>query len=135
MAFFDWQDDYSVNVVEIDEQHKKLVGMLNDLFTALKAGDGREALEKILNGLVEYTVTHFATEERLMKKAGYPGYLEHKEKHEKMAAKVLDFVQKYQTNEMKSPIEISNFLKDWLKKHIMNTDKAYGPYLNGYGIQ
>jgi hemerythrin len=109
--------------------------MLNALYTALKAGEGREALGKILNGLVEYTSTHFATEEQLMKDAGYPGYLEHKDKHEKMAAKVLDYMQKYQANEIKSLIEISNFLKDWLKKHIMNTDKAYSPFLNEKGIR
>lgn len=135
MAFFEWQDSFSVNVAELDEQHKKLVEMLNDLYTALKAGEGREALGKILSGMVDYTGSHFATEERLMKNTGYPGYLEHKEKHEKMATMVLGYVKKFQANEMSSPIEISNFLKDWLKKHIMNTDKAYGPHLNEKGIR
>jgi hemerythrin len=135
MAFFEWKADYSVKVAAIDAQHKKLVGMLNDLYTALKAGEGREALEKILADLVDYTKTHFAAEERLMQANGYPGYLEHKDKHEKMAAKVLDYIKKYHANEINSPIEISNFLKDWLKKHIMSTDKAYGPFLNEKGIR
>ncbi len=135
MAFFDWKAEYSLELSEIDGQHKKLVEMLNELYVALKAGEGREALGGILAGLVNYTKTHFATEERLMKSYGYPGYLEHKEKHEKMAAKVLGYVQKFEANEIKSPIEISNFLKDWLKKHILSTDKAYSPFLKEKGVR
>ena len=135
MAFFDWEEAFSVGIREIDQQHRKLVDMLNDLYEALKKGEGRETLGKVLSDLVSYTKTHFATEERLMKLHGYPDFPTHKEKHEKITEMVLQYVEKYQSGEMKSPIEIGNFLKDWLKKHILQTDMAYSPFLIGKGAQ
>jgi len=135
MAFFDWKEEYSVHIREVDKQHQKLVTLLNGLYDALKKGEGLEALGGILSELVSYTKTHFATEERLMKTHGYPGYLSHKEKHQKMTEKVLEYARKFESGEIRSPIEISNFLKEWLKKHIMDTDIGYSAFLNGRGVQ
>lgn len=134
MAFFDWKEEYSVNIREIDIQHQKLVAMLNGLYESLKKGEGLEALGATLSELVSYTKTHFATEERLMKTHAYPGYLSHKDKHEKMTNRVIEYAKKYEAGEIRSPIEISNFLKDWLKKHIMQTDMDYSAFLNGKGV-
>lgn len=78
MAFFNWDDLGSVNIERIDNQHKKLVSYLNELFEAMRAGKGNEVLEKILNALLSYTNTHFASEEKLTQTHGYPGYLFHK---------------------------------------------------------
>ena len=134
MAFFDWKEEYNVNIREIDNQHQKLVSMLNGLYESLKKGEGLEALGTTLSELASYTKTHFATEERLMKRHGYPEYLSHKDKHERMTNKVIEYLQKYEAGEIRSPIEISNFLKDWLKKHIMQTDMGYSAFLNGKGV-
>jgi hemerythrin len=50
-----------------------------------------------------------------------------------MTQHVYSLVEKFEAGEITSPIQISNFLKDWLSKHILQTDKAYGPYLTGKG--
>lgn len=135
MAFFDWKDDYSVGITKIDEQHKKLVGFLNELYDAMKAGKGKDTLDKVLVGLVEYTKTHFATEESLMRLHKYPDYDAHKEKHDKLTAYVLDLKTKFDAGQISNPIQITNFLKDWLGKHILGTDKMYGPFFNGKGVR
>jgi len=137
MAFFEWNDQYSVGVANVDEQHKKLVGYLNDLFEALNVGKGKEILDSILDNMVEYTQYHFATEEKLMKLHGYPGYDDHKKKHDKLAEHVLDLKSQYAAGNIVkvSPIQIGIFLKDWLSKHIMGTDKLFGPFLNSKGVQ
>ncbi len=134
MAFFDWKEEYSVGIQEIDRQHKQLVSLLNKLFEAMKTGEGRNALSGILKDLVAYAGTHFAAEEKLMQANGYPDYPAHKEKHEKMGQRVQAYVEKFNAGELNTPIEISNFLKDWLAKHILQTDKAYGPFLNSKGV-
>jgi len=131
---FAWKRQYSVNIREIDNQHKKLVALLNDLYEAIEGGGGRESLGRILSELVTYAKSHFATEERLMKNYGYPGYLAHKEKHEKMTAKVHEYRRKFDAGEIQTPIEISNFLKDWLGKHILGTDMEYSAFLNDKGV-
>ena len=135
MAFFDWKDDYSVGIAKIDDQHKKLVGFLNELYDAMKAGKGKDALDTVLVGLVEYTKTHFATEESMMKLHKYPDYEVHKEKHDKLTAYVIDLKKKFDAGQISNPIQITNFLKDWLGKHILGTDKMYGPFLNGKGVR
>jgi hemerythrin len=134
MAFFDWKEEYSVGIKKIDEQHKKLVTHLNDLFEAMKAGKGKEALNSVLNGLLQYTKDHFTTEESLMKLYEFPEYAAHKQKHDKMAEHVVSLKQKVDSGEISQPIQITNFLKEWLGKHIMSTDKLYGPYLNQKGV-
>lgn len=135
MAFFEWKDDYSVGISKIDDQHKALVGYLNELYESMKAGKGKDALDAVLGKLVEYTKTHFATEESLMKLYRFPDYDEHKQKHEKMTGRVLELKQQFDSGQISNPIQITNFLKDWLSKHIMGTDKAYGPFLNSKGVR
>lgn len=135
MAFFEWKEDYSVGIKKIDEQHKKLVTYLNDLYEAMKSGKGKEALDGILNGLVHYTKDHFTTEESLMKLYDYPEYEAHKQKHDKMAEHVVKLKHKVDSGEISSPRQIADFLKEWLAKHILSTDQQYGPYLNQKGIR
>jgi hemerythrin len=135
MAFFVWKEDYSVGIKKIDEQHKKLVTHLNDLYEAMKVGKGKVALDGVLNGLVQYTKDHFATEESLMKLYDYPEYEDHKQKHDKMAEHVVKLKQKVDSGEISNPLQITDFLKEWLGKHILSTDKRYGPYLNQKGVR
>ena len=65
MATITWSDNLSVNIKEIDTEHKKLINMINELHSAMGSGKGREAMERSLPGLVDYTKTHFAYEEKL----------------------------------------------------------------------
>jgi len=134
MAFFEWSDEFSVNIKEIDEEHKQLVKMLNDLYEAMKAGQGSEMVGRILTGMAEYAKTHFATEERYMKRYAYPGYAAHKAEHDEFAAKAADLLERYAQNSKVLSIETGSFLKNWLRDHITGTDKLYGPYLNEKGV-
>jgi hemerythrin len=124
----------SVNVRELDAQHQKLVGLVRTLHEAMRNKQGKEALKKIFSGLVAYTATHFATEERLMQQAGYPELEEHRRIHEKMTAKVLALQQEFQQGKVGLTLEVMKFLENWVEKHILGTDKKYGPHLNQQGI-
>jgi hemerythrin len=135
MAYFEWKEEYGVGIQKLDAQHRTLVAYLNDLYAAMSEGKGKETLDKVLDGLVQYTKNHFISEESLMKLYNYPGYPDHKEKHEKMSGHVLALKQKFERGEISNPIQITNFLKDWLAKHIVGTDKQYGPYLNEKGVK
>jgi hemerythrin len=135
MAFFTWTEEMSVGIARIDEQHRKLVGFLNELYAAMNAGKGRETLGEVLSQLLLYTKTHFAAEEAAMGAHGFPGAAAHKEKHVKMAEKVKGLCEQYRQGTLASPIQIANFLKEWLTRHIMETDKQYGPYLKSRGVK
>lgn len=134
MAFISWSENYSVLVKEMDDQHKKLVVIINDLNDAMKEGKSKEVMEKILKGLVDYTVFHFASEEKLMQSNAYPGYLQQKSQHEELTKKVMDFQKNLHSGKMVMGVEVMNFLKDWLMNHIKGMDSKYGPFLNNKGI-
>jgi hemerythrin len=135
MALFEWKNDYSVGIAKIDEQHMEIVVFLNELYDSMKAGKGKDTLNAVLKSLMEYTRTHFTTEESLMKLYAYPDYEAHKQKHEKMTQHVLELKKQYDFGQISSPIQIANFLKDWLTKHIQGTDKSYGPFFNAKGVR
>ena len=134
MALIEWNDNLSVNVKEIDSEHKKLIAMINELHSAMGSGKGKDAMGRILGGLAEYTKTHFSYEENLMQKHNYPGYLGHKGQHDALTKQVLDLQGKFQEGKALVTVEVMNFLKDWLQNHIQNTDKKYSPFFNGKGV-
>lgn len=134
MAFFVWDNKYSVGVREIDNQHKILVDMLNELYEAMQSGKGNEILTGIILKLINYTKTHFATEERYFEKFSYPDTLSHKKEHEKFTEKVLAFKNDFNAGRVSLSVSITSFLKDWLVSHIQGIDKKYGPFFNSKGL-
>jgi len=135
MPLMSWSETLSVGVTALDNDHKKLVEMTNKMFDAMKEGHGADEIGKILDGLIGYVKIHFANEERLFAQTGYPNLAAHKKQHDDLTHQVLEVQKKYKSGATGTlSIEVMNFLKDWLLKHIMGDDKKYGPYLNSKGI-
>lgn len=132
---FPWSDTYSVKIGVIDMQHKNLVSIVNELHQAMVAGQGKQQLGKILSNLIKYTQVHFKTEENFMESHQYPEFIHHKSEHDHLTKTVLDFQSKFQRNETGLTIEVMDFLKDWLSKHILGSDKKYTPFLNAQGVR
>ena len=128
MPLFNWSTQYETGILLVDSQHKKLVDAINDLHEAMKEGKGKEKIEKTLNFLVDYTVLHFSAEEKLMQQKNYPDYTNHKKVHDKLVAEVKDIKTKYLAGKI-LPMQVSTFMSDWLKNHILGTDKKYIPFL------
>ena len=135
MAFVNWSGDLSVNVAEIDRQHKKLISLINELHDAMKAGKGRETLEKIINGLIVYAETHFSTEEIYFDRFEYPDQAAHRAEHASFIRKVLVFRDDLEKRKLTLSIDIIIFLRDWLQNHIERTDKKYSRLFNEKGLR
>ena len=125
MAFIDWEPKYSVGHNEIDQQHRQLIDMINKLHTAMKSGQGAREAEAIVDEMVNYSKFHFETEENLMKVFGFIGLLTHKAEHAAFIKQAGDFQTQFSAGKVSLSIEILNFLKDWLTKHILGTDLKY----------
>ncbi|ABB33335.1 hemerythrin-like metal-binding protein [Geobacter metallireducens RCH3] len=134
MALITWNDSLSVKVKQFDDQHKKLVEMLNQLFDAMKAGKGSLVVGDILKQLIAYTQTHFAAEERLMTQYGYADLEIHKKEHNALVVQVLDLQKQFQDGKAVLTQNVMTFLRDWLSKHIQGDDKKYGVFFNGKGV-
>ncbi|MFC1691996.1 bacteriohemerythrin [Candidatus Latescibacterota bacterium] len=129
MAFLQWDDSLSVNIKEIDNQHANLIEMANNLHNSLKAGQGNNILRPLLNSLVEYAITHFATEEKWMKKYNYPELIQHKQEHQTFISEIKNFINKYKERTPLLAREILLYLGSWYRKHIIENDKMFGKFL------
>jgi hemerythrin len=134
MAYIEWNDSYSVGVKEMDDQHKKLVAMVNQLHDAMKAGQASKEAPAILKGLVDYTHYHFEAEEKMLEKAVYPGYLNQQKLHKALFAQVEQYQADLGTKSLTIGVKLSEFLKDWLMTHISVEDKKYGKFMNDKGV-
>ncbi len=134
MALIEWSPAYSVKVKKFDDQHKKLVDLINQLHDAMKSGQGNTVIGNVLQSLVTYTGTHFADEIKLMQSHAYPDLAKHQAEHDKFVKQVVEFQNKFKDGSAMLTMTVLSFLKDWLVKHIQGEDKKYGPFLNGKGI-
>jgi hemerythrin-like metal-binding protein len=127
---FPWKDEYSTGITEIDDQHKSLIKMINDLYEAMQDGSGGAMLTPLLVALADYTENHFTTEERYMAEADYAEIDEHRREHAQMTAKVAELTHKHRSGKAAISIQTLMFLRDWLTRHICGTDKRMAPSLN-----
>ena len=134
MAFIQWGEKNKVGVAEVDAQHQGLFVILNRLHDAVVEGKEQGELFAILDELIEYTVVHFQTEERLFKEHGYPGYDEHKAVHDELTATAVELQAKLRDGSATLSFELLDFLHDWLMEHTLGLDQDMGPFLNARGV-
>ncbi len=116
---------------EIDCDHKKLLGLINDLHDAVEKDAGHNALGEVLDGLIYYVSYHFAHEEGLFLQANYPGYDKHRRQHAALTGTVKEIYTDFQSGASDTlPAAVLEFLKSWLYTHILESDRAFGVYLN-----
>jgi hemerythrin len=134
MPILVWSDDYSVNVAEIDEQHKKLLEHVNKLHASVEAQIDKQDLHELLVELYDYTAFHFAFEEKLMDQHGMKNVKKHHKEHKlllKHLKHICNAVSDGKRPTFYSQYDVSN---DWLLAHIMDFDKKMSAFLNSKGV-
>jgi len=134
MALLEWSEELSVNVREIDEQHRELLRMLNTLHQASLRQEADHVLRGLLGELMDYASYHFSTEERYMFLYNYSGFLHHVAEHEEFVHQVGQFQGDFDSGADGVPLEVMRFLSSWLLDHILKTDKSFGPHFNAPGL-
>ena len=124
MSFIEWDKKYSVNVREIDKQHKQIISILNDIKDLHKKEKPRD-IEKIITKLINYIEHHFSTEEKYLIKHKYPDFQKHKLEHDKFIAKVSEYQKNYIIHNSIAMASLFNFVWDWFAHHILVMDKLY----------
>lgn len=130
-----WDASFATGIHTFDEQHKVLFNMVNELHDAMQQKRTREAIGKILHGLADYTVHHFADEEKAFDQTHYPDVANHKQLHKNLVDQVVTLIGKFQSGETLLTQDVISFLQKWLIDHIKGQDKNYGPHLSKNGIK
>lgn len=134
MAAIRWTPDLSVNIQEIDQQHRHLVEIIGELEHAMLQGADRAVMNDVVSELNAYVREHFTLEERWMAKHGYPGLHEHAAQHEAFIEKLLHFELDHLGGRAEVSRELLDFLIDWFKGHVTVYDQLYAQYFLDKGI-
>lgn len=133
---FAWGDKFKLGITSIDQQHEKLVGMLNELYAGYISGTAKAVMGGVLDELIAYTATHFKYEEEIFDRTGYSETAAHKHEHEVLVKKVLEVQAQFKAD--KNAVlsqDVMAFLRNWLMDHILGSDKRYVPHLIAHQIK
>ena len=134
MPLFLWDNKLKTNITSCDEQHQRLIGLINELFDVMQQKQDKSIIGKTLDELVVYTMYHFQLEEELMAQHGFPGLNRHKAEHANLTKEVYAYKTRYNNGEQLAPVELVSFLKDWVIDHIIGMDKNYSAFLRSKGV-
>jgi hemerythrin len=134
MALIEWKDRMSVGVEALDQDHRRLIGLLNQMHDLVHGEVCDSTPIDIVRDLIRYTEYHFECEERLMRLGRYPAYEEHVSIHRDIRRRIISFEQKFLENPTEAHLlPLYDFLSDWLMRHILREDQKYRPYLTRDG--
>lgn len=125
MAYFEWADDLVIDNGPIDQDHLKLIDLVNQLHTATSQGRGHEVVGKIMGELMAYTKSHFMREEHIMEMAKFPSLTRHKVLHAEFVESLQDLQHKYDHGSLTVASQLSSVMRDWLSIHIRECDKEF----------
>jgi len=125
-----WTDRLACGVKLIDDQHKGLVELVNEMFNHVTGNYQQEHdyFNRVIQEAVKYVKTHFATEEKIMLATKFAGYAEHKKEHDAFVLAVVDNIKDYEAGNRLTLSSFTRYLKEWILSHIAMVDKQYFDY-------
>jgi hemerythrin-like metal-binding protein len=118
-----------VAVPEIDEQHREIFQLGNDLCQALAGGALLSAVEPGVRALIAHTADHFEREERMMRTKRYRAYAWHKGQHDTVRGRLAQLEQSVKQGDREAVLPVLDYLTAWLQTHTAVSDRMMGAYL------
>lgn len=136
MPWIAWEDAMSVGVAELDDEHKQLFGLLDEIYRQIASAPNEQALKNLVERIVITAKEHFAHEERLFVRVGYADAPAHYKEHDCMMAKALSVQANFRLGSVAAlSTELLGFFRDWLIAHIEQFDKLYIASFKDEGIR
>ena len=127
----EWNDEYLLGILEIDNQHKKLVAIANELYDTITSNpeDYKLEMSKVLKKLTDYTVYHFSSEEDFMRRHGYAGVDLHKTAHDGFINEVNHQIKQLSDDNKETGAKFYTFVLQWVLTHIARADKIWAKFV------
>ncbi len=131
-----WDDEYSVNIPVLDEQHRKLIEIINKASMVVEiSSNSLKSVLEILDEMTEYALKHFKEEEHYMEKFHFTGYQAHKNEHINFINIVLDYKNRAVYGDYQIASKTLEYLVQWYVNHIQVTDKEYIDFFKENGLK
>lgn len=134
MADIIWSPELETGFRTIDKQHQHWVGLFNDLRHAVRDGRGPEVIGGTLDALLDYSLSHFRTEEGLMRTHGFEGIKQHISQHKVFTDQVRNYKERVELEQWTLTFEVMDYMSEWLIEHITSSDRDYIPDLQEGGV-
>ena len=134
MPLITWGPKLEVGIGIIDSQHKRLVDLINKLDVATKEGRAAETVGETLKGLIDYTHTHFRTEQELLKEHNYEDYALHCREHRIFTDQIEIYLDRFNAGSLRMSGDVMAYMRSWLLTHIGSSDRAYTGTLKNAGV-
>ena len=117
-----WDGSLSIGIDAIDEHHRYLFDLINDLFEVVSNKRGSHEAAKLIKATMVYARVHFRTEEKMMQHYGYAEIHRHEQQHHAFEAKAYEFYEGLHINPLVAQFNALVYLRDWLIRHICIED-------------
>jgi hemerythrin len=131
----EWQEEYSVGVKELDEQHKNMLNIINTMLVGQKDKYDADKLSETISSLIHHAYIHFATEERYLVQTNFPDLRAHVLEHVGFIMKTLELSLKVKQGTEDNRLELLRYLKGWYSSHVLGVDRLYIPIFKAHGIK
>ncbi len=131
----EWTTEFSVGVVVLDEQHKRMIAVINSLARQSGTTVDSEVVSEALTRMAEYSNIHFTEEEWLLREYGYPDLAAHKAEHKEYIERMVKFCDATSLRVDSVPDRLLHFLKEWWVKHILVEDRKYKEFFEAQGVR
>ncbi len=131
----EWDNKFSVNISDIDKDHKKFIDIINKAIAAKQRNKNSEGAERALNEAMQHISKHFIIEEIYMIKFNYPEYQYHRAEHLGFTTKTITYLNRIANGDSQIIDEILEYFKQWLVNHIQETDRKYIDCFNKNGLK
>lgn len=129
--------DFQLGIDSIDDQHRQLIEMINDLSRHMSLGDSRPVLGSLLEKLYAFALSHYAYEESLMEQTGYPSLEEHRQEHRNYMDRLVDLFHRWADGSggFLIAVDVHDLLELWASEHITESDRLYVQHFKKHGVQ
>lgn len=134
MDIINWKNEFSVGVKEMDDQHKKLLGMINRLIEEQHTLTDPKTIADLLTEMTDYAQVHFRAEEFLMAEYGYDKKKQQEQQHQAFIDKTISFYSASDMGPNILSVALLDYLGTWLVGHILKEDMKYKEFFRSKGL-
>jgi len=122
MSLLEWKPEYSVGIESMDDEHREMIALINDVYAKLGTSPDADTIEDCLEEIFNTISLHFALEERIMREQGYDEYEDHKEDHEDLLDEIRDLMDEFVADEKEGARRLEERLSGWFSQHFASFD-------------
>ena len=125
-----WGDNLLLSVPQMDSEHRELIAQADEFSAAMERGASRAELEVRLSQLIDGFLSHFKSEESMMRTNRFPGLEVHAAEHRRLIGQMSGLRDDLGAGNVKLCDALGEFVRLWTEQHIIGPDASFAQFLH-----